>query len=89
MVKKICNKLLTIILLKALDTMTSGLEDELTAVEKMIEEGDDDKIILMQIDLSLDLIEFDIDTWGDRPEFANHLREDIKVKKKFLALKER
>jgi hypothetical protein len=73
---------------EALDTMTSGLEDELTAVEKMIEEEDDDKIILMQIDLSLDLIEFDFDTWGDRPEFANHLREDIKVKKKFLALKE-
>lgn len=73
---------------EVIDDLTKSVSDEVKVIRSMIEDGVDDNIILMQIDLNLDMVEYDIDVLDrDNPEYLHLINEDERVKKELLILK--
>jgi len=74
---------------ETINDLTDSLKPELDQIKKMIEDDVEEKILLMQIDLNLEMLEIDLVGDLERPEYKNLLKEYDMFKRELLALKER
>ena len=70
---------------EAVDDLATCVGGEVARIEKMLADGVKEEIVLMEIDLSLDLIKYDIENHGRHRKL---IEEDHTAKKKLLSIKE-
>ena len=71
---------------EVVDDLAACVGGEAANIEKMLADGVEDEIVLMEIDLSLDLIEYDLENHGKHSKL---IEEDHTAKRKLLSIKER
>ena len=71
---------------EAVDDLATCVGGEVARIEKMLADGVKEEIVLMEIDLSLDLIEYDLENHGKHSKL---IEEDHTAKRKLLSIKER